>query len=258
MLKYHNINGAVYYLERVFEINGAQLKITADENIIGDVTLLSSDGDCFIEVDGRKQRLSKRSQIILHPWSLYHYSGVGVIRTRYLVFLGTNLEVALEDFKRSVCHSSLKGLNGVLEKILQSPYTLKIQNKVQSNEQKLAVAENLKILIDQNYAIGCQLSHLQQSQGFHPTISGRLFKARFKTSPKQYLQRLQVLRSLNSIITTRDPLLHAGFDAGFQDVSRFYKNFSKIVGVSPGRVRRLCASERKLFFPDICVDHSRW
>ncbi len=243
MLRYHNISDAVYYMERVIEIDGAQLKICADESIIGDVTLLSSEGDCFLEVDGHRQHLSNTMPIILHPWSLYHYSGVGVLRTRYLVLEGTNLERALEAFFRTGDKIARGTLNTILENILQSPRTIKVQNRpvdTQSSKsmQKLDVAEHLKTLIDENYLSGPQLSCLQQRKGFHPTVSGRLFKDRFGTTPKQYLQRLQVLKSLQNIIRTNDPLSHTAFDAGFQDVSRFYKSFNKIIGTSPGKVRK--------------------
>lgn len=57
---------------------------------------LSLEGDCFIEVDGHKQMVSKRSPIILNPWSLYHYSGEGTLCTRYLVFDGDDLQLSLK------------------------------------------------------------------------------------------------------------------------------------------------------------------
>ena len=243
MIKYHNINDAVYYMERVFKISGSQLKICGNEGIVGDVEILASKGDCFIEVDKQKQLICGKTPIILNPWSLYHYSGEGLLRTRYLVFEGAELDKSLGIFINTPLNHPHQKMRELIFDIIQSPKAIKVQNRKHSE-----VAEDLKDLIDHNYLSGTKLSGLQQSKGFHPTVSGRLFKDRFGTSPKQYLQRLQVLQGLKNLIKTSSPLIDTAFDAGFNDVSRFYKNFNKIVGTSPGKVRSQGPVDQRLVF----------
>jgi len=63
------------------------------------------------------------------------------------------------------------------------------------------------------------------------------FKADFKLTPLDYQHRLRVSEAVNRL-SRGEGILETGYDVGFADTGRFYKNFRKITGTSPGRCKR--------------------
>lgn len=65
----------------------------------------------------------------------------------------------------------------------------------------------------------------------------RQFKADFGLTPLDYQHRLRVSEAVNRL-SRGEGILDTGYDVGFADTSRFYKNFRKITGTSPGKCKR--------------------
>src|SRR5262245_32172787 len=63
------------------------------------------------------------------------------------------------------------------------------------------------------------------------------FKADFGLTPLDYQHRLRVSEAVNRL-SRGEGILDTGYDVGFADTSRFYKNFRKITGTSPGKCKR--------------------
>jgi len=64
------------------------------------------------------------------------------------------------------------------------------------------------------------------------TIS-RGFSGAYKLSPKQYCHRARLHEAVLRLIAGAT-IIDAAFDAGFGDLKRFYKQFKRLVGVTPG------------------------
>jgi len=64
------------------------------------------------------------------------------------------------------------------------------------------------------------------------TIS-RGFSRAYKLSPKQYCHRARLHEAVLRLIAG-STIIDAAFDAGFCDLKRFYKQFKRLLGVTPG------------------------
>ena len=65
----------------------------------------------------------------------------------------------------------------------------------------------------------------------------RQFKADFGLTPVDYQHRLRVSEAMTRL-SRGEEILQTGYEVGFRDTGRFYKNFRKVTGTSPGRCRR--------------------
>lgn len=66
----------------------------------------------------------------------------------------------------------------------------------------------------------------------------RGFSRAYGVSPKQYCQRARVFEAVLRLLAG-EPVIAAGFAAGFADLGRFYAAFRRIVGATPGGYARI-------------------
>jgi AraC-like DNA-binding protein len=65
----------------------------------------------------------------------------------------------------------------------------------------------------------------------------RQFKRDFGLTPLNYLHRLRVSEAMGKL-SKGEPPLEVGYEVGFNDTSRFYSDFLKVTGTSPGKCRK--------------------
>ena len=67
-------------------------------------------------------------------------------------------------------------------------------------------------------------------------VFSRTFHAAFGLSPRDYCQRVRVHAAVVSLLGGLS-IAHAALDSGWQDLSRFYRQFRSATGQTPGRYR---------------------
>lgn len=96
------------------------------------------------------------------------------------------------------------------------------------------MTRNLKLAIEAHSRETKSISDLAQLLGFNPTVMGRHFKRDLGLTPKQYQTRLRIIDSIDQMLKGLTPT-DAGFLAGFNDLSRFYKQFKQTTHHAPGQ-----------------------
>lgn len=109
--------------------------------------------------------------------------------------------------------TSLEGTRAV------SPLSRKAKNFIASNYRSdLAIAD---IAVD----LGVSHAHLT-----------RQFKRDYGLTPVGYRHRLRVSDAMGRL-SQGEKILDVGYDVGFNDTTRFYEDFRKVTGTSPGKCR---------------------
>ncbi|HET9216572.1 MAG TPA: AraC family transcriptional regulator [Terriglobia bacterium] len=105
------------------------------------------------------------------------------------------------------------------------------------------VASNVSMLsrkakgrICDTYRESIPISAIAQELGVSHAHLTRQFKRDFGFTPVDYRHRLRVSEATGRLFKG-DDILDVGHDVGFNDTSRFYKDFRKITGTSPGKCR---------------------
>lgn len=88
-------------------------------------------------------------------------------------------------------------------------------------------AAELLTLDDVAAAVGLSTFHLM-----------RVFKRSIGVTPHQYLMRVRLLRAIDLLRDTRQPVTSIAYEAGWSDLSNFTRTFQRDVGCSPGQFRR--------------------
>jgi AraC-like DNA-binding protein len=99
------------------------------------------------------------------------------------------------------------------------------------------LAQKAKRLIAANFTTSLRIREVARVLGVSHAHLSRQFKADFGLTPVDYQHRLRVSEAI-ARLSRGEEILETGYDVGFADTSRFYKNFRKITGTSPGKCRR--------------------
>jgi AraC family transcriptional regulator len=80
---------------------------------------------------------------------------------------------------------------------------------------------------------------LSQVAGVHPAHLARVFRLHFGRGPASYVRALRLDEAAMRLAESSRPLADIAAAAGFADQSHFTRQFSKRLGISPARYRRL-------------------
>lgn len=94
------------------------------------------------------------------------------------------------------------------------------------------LTSKMKELIDSRYNESLQLSELAESLGYSLPQISRQFKKDLTWPPKTYLSRIRVMESTYHLLLDKK-ITDTSDAVGFQDLSRFNKQFKKITGHQP-------------------------
>jgi AraC-like DNA-binding protein len=90
--------------------------------------------------------------------------------------------------------------------------------------------------ICETYREDVPISEIARSLGVSHAHLTRRFKSDFGFTPINYRHRLRISDAMGRLFKG-DDILDVGQDVGFNDTSRFYHDFRKITGTSPGKCR---------------------
>lgn len=87
------------------------------------------------------------------------------------------------------------------------------------------------------------ISRVARDHGYAPAVLSRSFADAYGLTPRDYLQRVRVHAAVVALLGGLS-IAHAALDSGWQDLSRFYRQFRLATGQTPGRYRAAGECER--------------
>lgn len=103
---------------------------------------------------------------------------------------------------------------------------------IEINPQASQLSRKAKKLIDENYAINLSLARAAEKLKVSPAHLSRQFKRDFGFSPSVYLHQLRTSDAVFRL-AKGEPVIDLSQDVGYNDLSRFYKQFRKNTRHSP-------------------------
>ena len=105
-----------------------------------------------------------------------------------------------------------------------------------------ALSLKAKRLIDENHLADPSIARIAERLGVsHPHLS-RQFKKDFGMSPSNYLRKLRVADAPLRLVRG-EQIINVSGDVGYNDLSRFYKQFRKTTNTSPGVCKTMLRSK---------------
>lgn len=111
------------------------------------------------------------------------------------------------------------------------------------NPNASPLSKNAKRLIDENFLSYPSIARIAQRLGVSPEHLSRQFKRDFQISPSAYLHQLR-LADAPLRLARGEPIINVSLDVGYNDLSRFYKQFRKNTKTSPGACQTLMKPRR--------------
>lgn len=89
-----------------------------------------------------------------------------------------------------------------------------------------------------NFADKVAVKELASMAGMSVGQLERRFRETFKTTPRQYVIKLRILRACELLSETTTPITEIALTVGFYDHSSFSRKFSELMGVTPSKYRQ--------------------
>ncbi|HYN26081.1 MAG TPA: AraC family transcriptional regulator, partial [Pyrinomonadaceae bacterium] len=190
-------------------------------------------GDVFFISGTREVRATAKSFGVLYPPftisqpSVENAKGrlVGVAATESLPTGFTEVPTMFE----TMCTELPTGVAQVLEIVRLGEN----HQSVELNPKPSLLSVKAKRLIDENYLSYPFISRIAQRLGVTHEHLSRQFKRDFEISPSVYLHQLR-LADAPLKLAKGEEIINVSQDIGYNDLSRFYKQFRKTTKTSPG------------------------
>lgn len=85
---------------------------------------------------------------------------------------------------------------------------------------------------------------IANAAGLHPKYLSRAFRTTFGMSLWEYVTRLRISHAQRLLLATDGNVAEVSLASGFPSLSRFYKAFQEVTGVTPGAFRRSASADR--------------
>jgi AraC-like DNA-binding protein len=105
------------------------------------------------------------------------------------------------------------------------------------------LSQKAKRLIDENHLAYPSIARIAQRVGVSHAHLSRQFRKDFGMSPSEYLRKLRVADAPLRLARGEE-IINVSFDVGYNDLSRFYKQFRKTTNTSPGVCKSLLGPKR--------------
>jgi len=127
---------------------------------------------------------------------------------------------------------SFTSANDALDVIASAATIQSIETK--SNPSLLSI--RAKRLIDENYLVFPSIARIADRLKVSHAHLSRQFRRDFAMSPSEYLHHLRVAEATFRL-STGEPIIDVSHEVGYNDLSRFYKQFRKNTRTSPAVCR---------------------
>jgi AraC-like DNA-binding protein len=109
---------------------------------------------------------------------------------------------------------------------------------IEINTHASPLSLRVKMLINQNYLIFPSIAKIAARLRVSHEHMTRQFKRDFGLTPSKYLHHLRVAEATHRL-TTGEEIIDISADVGYNDLSRFYKQFKSATRTSPGECREI-------------------
>jgi AraC-like DNA-binding protein len=98
------------------------------------------------------------------------------------------------------------------------------------------LSRKTKSLIASSYRSDVAIADIADQLGVSHAHLTRQFKRDYGLTPVGYRHRLRVTEAMGRL-SQGEKILDVGYEVGFNDTTRFYEDFRKVTGTSPGKCR---------------------
>lgn len=128
------------------------------------------------------------------------------------------------------------------ESLFKTLQTKPVFHSVSRYSQDLisAIAIKIKKEIENCYKDQKHLSEIARNIGITSNLMSMYFKKNFYISPSQYRKQLRIKSSVFQLLeshTTKNSIADIAFNCGYNDLSRYNKQFKSFTGVTPRQVK---------------------
>jgi AraC-like DNA-binding protein len=120
-----------------------------------------------------------------------------------------------------------------LQQIIEILKTSVNRQPIELNPQPSLVSLKAKRLIDESHRVYPSIARVASRIGVTHAHLSRQFKRDFEMSPSAYLRQLRVA-DVPFRLARGEEIINVSLDVGYNDLSRFYKQFRKTTKTSPG------------------------
>jgi AraC-like DNA-binding protein len=117
-----------------------------------------------------------------------------------------------------------------VKEILDSSYN---RQSIERNPKPSLLSIKAKRLIDENYLIRPSIARIASRLGVTHAHLSRQFKSDFGLSPSAYCHQV-CIADATFRLARGEEIVNVSQDVGYNDLSRFYKQFSKVRTKTPG------------------------
>jgi AraC-like DNA-binding protein len=107
---------------------------------------------------------------------------------------------------------------------------------IEANTDPSILSVRAKRLIDENYAVYPSISRIAEQLKVSHSHLSRQFKQNFQMSPSKYLHHLRTADATYRLSLGQE-IIDISHEVGYNDLSRFYKQFKKQTATSPAACR---------------------
>jgi AraC-like DNA-binding protein len=119
---------------------------------------------------------------------------------------------------------------------------------IETSPKASLLSVKAKKLIDENYPVYPSIARVAARLGVSHAHLSRQFKIDFKMSPSNYLRQLR-LADAPLKFARGEAIIDVSLDSGYNDLSRFYKQFRQTTQTSPGECRIMMKPARRIRTP---------
>ena len=112
------------------------------------------------------------------------------------------------------------------------------RRSIEFNSSPSLLSLKAKRLIDDNFLIYPSIGKMAARLGVSHSHLSRQFRHDYEMSPSAYLHQLRVAEA-TSRLAIGEPIIEISMDVGYNDLSRFYKQFHKVTKTSPAVCRSM-------------------
>ena len=117
------------------------------------------------------------------------------------------------------------------------------RQRIEMNPKPSLLSLKAKRLIDANYLVYPSIARISARLGVTHEHLSRQFKRDFKISPSNYLRQLRVADAPLRLARGEE-IINVSQDVGYNDLSRFYKQFRQTTKTSPGACKTIMRHHR--------------
>jgi len=126
---------------------------------------------------------------------------------------------------------------------LQVLNSARARRPIAINTKPSLLSLKAKRLIDENYQVYPSIARIAARLKVTPEHLSRQFKRDYELNPSNYLHKVRLAEATYKL-SIGEAIVDVSHDVGYNDLSRFYKQFRKATKTSPGNCRLIMNSKR--------------